>query len=141
MVNQEWSLVYTQELFLRFRDLDAFGHVNNSVFFTYFEQTRLGWWDKAIALDITREATIPVLISASCTYLKPIFYPENIAIELYTKPPGNSSYELFYQVHSQKKSEVIYAEGLTKTVWIDRKTGKPVPLPDYVRKHFPTSST
>ncbi len=139
MATQEWTHVHTQEVSVRFRDLDAFGHVNNAIFFTYFEQARVGWWQKVLAPDFARETSVPVIASAQCTYLKPIFYPENIIVELHTKPPGNSSYQLFYRIHSQKNLEVIYAEGLTALVWVDRKSGKPIALPSHVRKHFPTN--
>ena len=137
MNNQNGLPVSTLEVPLRWSDMDAFGHVNNSVYFTYFEQARVEWWTAHQLPPLGSDNTFPVIVQASCTYLKPIIYPETINIKVSIAPPGKTSYESFYEVYSKSKPDLLYATGTTKIVWIDGLTGRPTPLPDYLLKLFP----
>lgn len=137
MPTHQATYVYTIEVATRWSDMDALGHVNNSVFFTYFEQARIEWWKNHNLPHFSTQETVPVIVNASCTYLRPIVYPNNIAIKVFVAPPGRTSYECFYEMYSSKDSNVLYAEGSTKLVWVDRKTGRPTPLPDYLLQLFP----
>lgn len=134
MLNQTKKFVYESVIPVRWYDMDAFNHVNTSVYFTYYEQTRINWLMEIAPADYTLEKTGPVVVNATCTYLKPIVYPEIITVKLYVGAPGRSSFETFYEIHSQKNSATLYAEGYVKMVWIDRKTGHSVPIPDELRK-------
>jgi acyl-CoA thioester hydrolase len=137
MPENQWTLVHTSDIPVRWCDMDAFGHVNNSVFFSYFESARIEWWKKIVPKDLSFQDTGPVLINASCTFLKPVFYPETLVIQVLVGPQGRSSYECVYKIYSKNDDTVLYAEGATKVVWVDRKTGRSIPLPDYIGKHLP----
>jgi acyl-CoA thioester hydrolase len=137
MTSPNRILVHTTEMPVRWCDMDAFGHVNNSVYFSYFEIARVEWWHKAIPDNVHFNDMGPVLVNASCIFHKPILYPENLSVSLYVGPPGRSSYECFYEIRAQADSSILYAEGITKVVWIDRNTGKSVELPEYLRQHLP----
>ncbi len=137
---QQKNLVHIIEIPVRWYDMDAFGHVNNSVFFTYFEQARISWWHSIVPADISFQDTGPVIINAHCTFQKAIIYPETVSVKLFVGSPGRSSYESFYEICSQKNNAILYAEGSTKVVWVDRKLERSIPLPDYIRKHLPMGS-
>jgi acyl-CoA thioester hydrolase len=139
MTTPSRTLVHTTEIAIRWCDMDAFGHVNNSVYFSYFEVARIEWWNKIIPANVHFKETGPVLINASCTFQKPIFYPETLAVSLLVGPAGRSSYECFYQITAKADANIVYAEGMTKVVWVDRLSGKSVPLPDYIRELLPVS--
>lgn len=137
MSTQKGKFVYAVSLPIRWSDMDDFGHVNNSVYLTYFEQARIDWWKSITPTDISFENTGPVIINAYCTFFNAITYPETLTVKLYVGPPGRSSYECYYDILSATQSELKYAEGSTKVVWVDRQLTKSVPLPEYIRKHLP----
>ncbi len=130
-------LAHTENITIRWSDMDAFGHVNNSVFFTYFESTRISWWKTVTPNDVSWQDVGPVIINAACTFFKPIIYPEIISVQLFVCPPGRSSYECYYKIVAQDNLSLIYAEGSTKVVWVNRKANKSIPLPEYILKNLP----
>lgn len=136
MNDQQGTYLYTVDVPLRWSDMDVFGHVNNSMFFTYFEQARIEWWNESNLPNLALEKTVPVIVHASCTYLKPIVYPELISIKVSVDYPGKTSYDSFYEIHSKNNPDTLYAKGTTKIVWIDRATMRPTPLPDYLIELF-----
>lgn len=129
MPNHQGTYKHTVEIPVRWSDMDALGHVNSSVFFTYLEQARIEWWREYLP-SLMQQETGPVIVNASCTFLKPILYPEILLIKIFAGKPGRSSYECFYEVYSKQEPAILYAEGATKIVWVDRKTGRSTPLPD-----------
>ncbi|MDR3491251.1 MAG: acyl-CoA thioesterase [Gammaproteobacteria bacterium] len=139
MVETQGSLVHTEDITVRWCDMDAFGHVNNSVFFSYFESTRIAWWRTIAPTNVDWQDQGPVIINAACTFLKPIIYPEKLIIQLFVGPPGRSSHECYYKIISQNDTSLCYAEGSTKVVWVDRKLNRSIPLPDYIVKNLPQS--
>jgi len=122
--------VLTVDLPVRWRDLDNFGHVNNSIYFTYFEQARVKWWE-SIGFDLGIATEGPVIVTAECQFLKPVLYPSDLKIEVFVGQAGRSSYSNYYNINI---ADQLYATGSTKTVWINYKAGKSIPLPDFVRK-------
>lgn len=127
----------TVDVPIRWSDMDAFGHVNNSVFFTYIEQARIEWWKQQKLPHFDAQKTFPVIVHTSCTYLKPIIYPEMIAIKIYVGSVGKSSYENFYEIYSKDDPTTLYAEASAKIVWIDKHTGRPTAIPNYITQLFP----
>ena len=101
MLETNGKLVYELELPVRWYDMDAFGHVNTSVYFTYFESARLAWFTEIAPKQFEVKDTGPVVIKASCTFLKSIIYPEVLNVMLYAAPPGRSSFETYYIVKSK----------------------------------------
>ncbi|MHB1947648.1 MAG: acyl-CoA thioesterase [Gammaproteobacteria bacterium] len=137
MLNEKAKLVYENAIPVRWYDMDAFAHVNTSVYFTYFEQTRISWFIEIAPSHYRTHDTGPVVVNASCTFLKPIVYPEIILVKLFIAPPGRSSFETFYEIRSQKNLDQLYAQGSAKIVWVDRKTGHSIPLPEELLKFLP----
>ena len=137
MVNQNAKFVYELAIPVRWYDMDAFGHVNTSVYFTYFEQTRISWFVEIAPQSYPFKDNGPVVVNASCTFIKSIIYPEIVIVRLFLGPPGRSSYESFYEIRSEKNPDILYAEGYAKIVWIDYKTGHSMPLSDELRKLLP----
>lgn len=117
---------------VRWGDMDAYGHVNNAVYFRYFEESRVRWL-QSLAHDITTENERPVIVNANCTYYKPIVYPAELLIKLSADKPGNSSLVVFHELFLTNNPELIYAEAAIKIVWINYQTGKPTPLPERFR--------
>lgn len=120
--------VHTSTLPIRWGDLDAAGHVNNSRFFTYFEETRVQWLDAALDGPLFVESG-PVIANATCDFKQPLTYPGTLVIDLYATPPGSSSMKHFYDA-SLKNEGTRVAVGTAVLVWVSVETGKPVSVPD-----------
>ncbi|MDR6992674.1 thioesterase family protein [Luteimonas sp. 3794] len=116
---------------LRWRDLDAFNHVNNSNFMTYLEEARIRWFDTVGEPWVTEE-TAPLLAAVQMNYKVPIPYPSKIVVELLADRLGNSSVTIGHRIVSDDGA-TLHADGHVVMVWIDRKTGRPVALPESVR--------
>jgi acyl-CoA thioester hydrolase len=116
---------------VRWRDLDAFSHVNNSSFLTYIEEARLQWLQSLPGPWITEDST-PLLAATHVNYRRPIAWPCNIDVELFTERLGNTSLTLAHRVVERGKDDVLYSDGYSVMVWVDRATGKPTALPEAV---------
>lgn len=135
-MNEQKLFVHQVNFPIRWGDMDAFGHVNNSVFFAYFEQARVSWWEK-IAIYRLHADEGPVVITAECTFLKQLFYPANLAIKVYVGPPGRSSYMIYYEIFLEHDLHTLYAHGSTKVVWTNYKAGKSLALPEIMLQYLP----
>jgi acyl-CoA thioester hydrolase len=125
---------FSCEIPVRWGDLDAYGHVNNTLYFRYFEEARFQWMlDKGLPL---KSDTHPVVITIGCTFLRPIFHPETLRIDLFISEPGRSSFMINYKVYTLSQPDTAAAEGYSKVVWVSSENGKSVPLPDVVRAWF-----
>ena len=117
---------------IRWGDMDAMGHVNNTVYFRYMEQTRIEWlFACAQRVGIgAYEGQGPVIVNATCTFHVPLTYPGETEVRMFVGPPGKSSVESYYEIWMDGRK---YADGSAKLVWIDMKTTKSAPLPEALR--------
>jgi len=115
---------------VRWGDMDAFGHVNNSVYATYIEEARLRWF-ATIEGGWNDERIGPVVAANTINFRLPIGWPESLTITLWTERLGNSSVSLGFRMVG--KAGTHYADGSTVLVWIDKSAGKSIALPAGVR--------
>ena len=120
--------LHTSTFTLRWGDMDAFGHVNNATYFTYFEQVRVDWLQ---SLGIDHEL---VLANVSCTFFKPLAFPQDIDVALHARRPGRTSLESYYEIRKSLGSNELCALGHGTVVWYDHAASHPVALPDTVRR-------
>ena len=116
---------------IRWGDMDAYGHVNNTVYFRYMEQARVEWIED-MQVPVRPGGAGPVIINASCTFQIPMNYPGMVEVRTFVGAIGRSSCQTYVEMHIEGDDRV-YAEGAAKVVWMDTTTGKSVPLPDHVR--------
>lgn len=128
----EKKLTHEMVIPLRWGDMDAMGHVNNTVYFRYLEIVRLEWLFK-IGAPVNPQGTGPVIINAFCNFLRQLEFPGDVLAKHYVANPGRSSFDTYITLERTEHPGVIYAEGGSKTVWTDFKAQKSVPLPDWVR--------
>ncbi|WP_250627161.1 acyl-CoA thioesterase [Pinirhizobacter soli] len=126
------GLLHRAPILVRWRDLDAFNHVNNSSYLTYLEEARLqwlhhvpGWYD---------ENAVPVLAASSLNYRAPIAWPAELAVELYCERLGNSSLTIAHRIVDIADRHRLYSDGNVVLVWMNPHDGKPVPLPAGIRR-------
>ena len=126
-------VLFTASIAVRWRDLDAFNHVNNSNFLTYLEEARLQWL-KDVPGPWFDAHSMPLLAAAELNYRAPIEWPASISVELSCERLGNSSITIGHRIVDPKNPQKLYCDGRTVLVWADPTTGKPVPLPEAIRK-------
>jgi acyl-CoA thioester hydrolase len=126
------NLLITAHIPVRWSDQDVNGHVNNAKYFTFFEQTRIVWLQQQAALANTEGHGV-VVAHAGCDYLRPIPYPETLEIRMYAGRRGRSSFTTHYEIFGAD-GRVQYADASAVLVWIDRKSGKALPLPESLRE-------
>ncbi len=107
---------------IRFRDLDAYSHVNSAVYFTYMEQARVELLKKYDLLNRFVMSDMIVVAHSECTFKKPVTLDVDLKVGVYIENIGNSSFEIVYVMHDDK---IEYAIGRTKMVYLDGKTKKP----------------
>ena len=117
---------------LRWRDMDAFNHVNNATFLTYLEEARIRWFD-SLGTGWLTEQVMPLLAAVQVNYRMPISYPAEIVVELITERIGNTSLTIGHRILSADE-KTLHADGNVVMVWISRVTGRPVDLPQLLRE-------
>lgn len=110
---------------VRWGDLDAQNHVNNTVYFRYFEEARVQLFRKA-GLVLAKNK-VGILAHASCDFLKPIIYPATVIVTLVLMRVGRSSMEFDVIIECQDNPGVLYAKGKNVIVGADAATGKSTP--------------
>ncbi|WP_373499690.1 acyl-CoA thioesterase [Desulfococcus sp.] len=126
---------FIADIDLRFRDLDAMGHVNNAVYFTYFEEGR-----KKIFHHIMQSNSIgdfPFIIAhAECDYLRPAGLSDPLSIMMWVSEMGVKSFTLAYQLVHRENPSVIFARGLTVQVSYDYEKSRTMPIPGELRANL-----
>jgi len=124
------KLVHVERIPIRWGDMDAMGHVNNTVYFRYMEQARIGWFDALVPAQEAWKDTGIVIANASCNFKRALNYPGTVEVRLSIDPPGGSSVSTFYEL---KMDETLYADGAAVVVFIDMKSQKPIRIPERIR--------
>ncbi len=127
----EGKLLYQLSFAIRWGDMDALGHVNNIMYFRYFEQVRLQWYESMGSASLGTEESGLVIVDNHAEYLKPLVYPAEITVSMGGHTPGRSSFISSYTISDQS---TLYTRGSAKVVWIDINKNKSIPLPDSVRQ-------
>ncbi|NLP64275.1 acyl-CoA thioesterase [Paraburkholderia sacchari] len=132
----EYHPVFEMTMPIRWGDMDAFGHVNNTVYFRYMEQVRISWFEHIGAGGESRErgdGQGPVIVNASMDFLKQLHYPGDIVCTMTVGEPGRSSFDTGFELRRVDDPDTVYARGNARCVWIDYAAGKSVPIPDSLR--------
>ncbi len=136
---KNFKLVHQSEIQVRWGDMDAFNHVNNAAYLSYFEQARCDWWN-SMGMDTRRSDEGPVVLLADCFYKKAVYFPSTLVIDLYASAPGRSSFTIFYECRV-KGSDEICTTGSTKMVWVHYAIEKSIELPDIIRQALPSTES
>ena len=123
-------LVHVESIPMRWGDMDAMGHVNNTVYFRYMEQARIAWFDALVPDKAAWDELGIVVVTSSCNFRRPLTYPGTVDVKLFAGPPGGSSVPTFYEL---QVGDELYADGEARVVFIDTRTQKPVRIPERIR--------
>lgn len=128
----EKKLVHELMIQIRWGDMDLMGHVNNTVYFRYFESARLAWLF-AIGAPPNPLGEGPLIVNAFCNFRQQLEFPGDLIARHYVANPGRSSFDTFITLERSDAPGVIVADGGAKTVWVDARTKSSRPLPDWLR--------
>ena len=149
---------------IRFRDLDPLAHVNNTVYFTYFEEARSYYFDKlkpwleqwpsgeehqeveSVVSHPPHNPRIQTRTSGShygllvkevtCTYMLPLVRSDSVEVGVRVVRVGRTSFNMEHQIRDVNEPERIFATGKTAMVWSNYLTGRPYPVPPSLRFAF-----
>jgi acyl-CoA thioester hydrolase len=122
------KFVYFCDITTRWKDNDVFGHVNNVVYYSYFDTCVTGYSIAQGILDPKKSPTLCLVIETQCRYHSSIAFPDIVHVGLRVAKLGNSSVR--YEIGIFKNDETIAsAEGHFVHVYVDRETNRPVPMP------------
>ena len=116
----------------RWMDNDVYGHVNNVVYYSYFDTVVNEYLISQGALDIARSAVIGLVVETGCRYFASIAFPEKIVAGLRVAQIGNSSVRYEVGLFRENGLEAI-AQGHFVHVYVDRATAKPQALAESLK--------
>jgi acyl-CoA thioester hydrolase len=117
-------------------EMDAFGHVNNMVYFRYFEMARIAYYEMLDVPEfIGRDPVGPILAETSCRFRAPLVYPDKISIGARVKAVGDDRFTFGHAVFSHKLQRIA-AEGEALTVCYDYRQERKAPVPHRVRQRI-----
>lgn len=110
---------------VRWGDLDAQSHVNNTLYFRYFEEARVQLFRQAgMGLGVSK---VGLLVHAKCDFLKPVLYPATVVVHLVLTRVGRTSMAFDTVLECQDEPGVTYAQGENVIVGADVASGRPTP--------------
>ena len=116
----------------RWMDNDVYGHVNNAIYYSFFDTVVSGWLVDNGIVDYERGRVIGLAVNSECSYFEPISFPEAITGGMRVGRIGSSS--VTYSVGIFRgENDLAAAAGTFTHVYVDRDTRRPVPLSDSVR--------
>ena len=128
----EKKLVHEVVVPMRWGDMDAFGHINNTVYFRYMEIVRMDWVT-AVRRGMAAEGQGTLIVNAFCNFLRQLEFPGDVRVTLFVARPGRSSFETYHTLERTDAPGIVCAEGGARMVWTDYAAKKSAPLPDWLR--------
>lgn len=132
-IPEEKKLVYTMTIPMRWGDMDAMGHVNNTVYFRYMETARIDWL-RSIGCQPDPGGEGIVIVNAFCNFIRQFQYPGDILIKSFVSDLGRSSFDTWATMARADQPDVICATGGATIVWVDFPAEKSAPIPDWLRR-------
>ena len=117
-----------QKFTTRWADNDAYGHVNNTVFYQWFDSAVNGWLVGQGLLDIQSGDPIALVAETRCSYLAPLEFPQDVDVGLAVAKLGASSVRYSIGVFAQG-ADIAAAQGEFVHVLVDRMSRRPVDMP------------
>jgi acyl-CoA thioester hydrolase len=127
----EKKFVHQMNMLIRWGDMDAYGHVNNTVYFRYMEQARVEWIT-SLGFSVTPGNASMLMINGFCNFHQQLVYPGELILKTYLGDVGRSSVDVYTTMALTTAPEIMSAVGGATMVWVDLQTGKSAPWPDHL---------
>ncbi len=121
------------EIPTRWMDNDVYGHVNNVIYYSYFDTVVNGYLISSGSLEIESSPVIGLVVETQCRFFKPVIFPDTVHAGLRVGRLGNSSVR--YEIGLFRNDEsAAAAQGHFVHVYVDRETRRPTALPSEMRQ-------
>ncbi|MCZ2103112.1 MAG: acyl-CoA thioesterase [Comamonadaceae bacterium] len=127
------QLVHEMTTPMRWGDMDAMGHMNNTVYFRYMETARIDWF-VSLGYEPDPRGQGVVVVNAFCNFIRQFEYPANILVRTYASNPGKSSFDTWVTMSHAEEPDQPCATGGATIVWVDFPAQKSAPLPERLRR-------
>ncbi|QRF59688.1 MULTISPECIES: thioesterase family protein [Variovorax] len=117
----------------RWMDNDMYGHVNNVVYYSWFDTAVNALLIERGALDIHQGSTIGFVVETQCNYFAPLAFPQTVEAGIRVAQAGRSSVRYEVGLFAQG-ADTAAAQGHFVHVYVDRTTQRPVPLPEALQR-------
>jgi len=126
-LNENYPLVFSQDLI--WSNMDAFQHINNAVYFRYFEDARMKYFETTGVMKHMTETRIgPILASTTCNFRAPLTFPDRIHIAARIEDMKNRTFKMKYAIYSDKLNKLAAdGEGLVVFYDYQRKMSCEIP--------------
>lgn len=125
MTDYKYNIAFKQKV--AWGDMDAFGHVNNTVYLKYFETARVNYFNDIPELREFKKEELPVIVNLSCNYKKAVVYPDDLTIEVGVVEFGAASLKMACNFISPKVGLAAQAE--CTIVLVNAKKGHSIRIP------------
>lgn len=122
----------------RWSDNDVYGHVNNVVYYSWFDTAVNHWLIEHGSLDIHTGSVIGLVVETHCNYFAPVAFPDSVVVGMRVAQLGTSSVRYEVGIFPSDESQPSVAKGHFIHVYVDRLTRRPAPLPPSLFKALET---
>lgn len=126
------AAAYAVEIPTRWMDTDAYGHVNNVQYYSYFDTAIALWLAEEAGFDAAADAAIGLCVESACRYHAAIGFPERVTAQVRVGRLGRSSVRYEIALHGERQDGPV-AEGHFAHVYVDRVARTPVEIPAALR--------
>ena len=127
--------LFSTNIEVRFRDLDALGHVNNAVYFTYFEEGRKHFSKKVFGVSNISDFKF-IMAHIQCDFLRPIKFNDHVILQLWVKDIGTKSFSFEYRIVDFSNETRVYATGESTQVCYDYDKNRSIEVPVKMRERL-----
>ncbi|MDM0045108.1 thioesterase family protein [Variovorax dokdonensis] len=131
-IPEKKKLVFEMSIPIRWGDMDAMGHLNNTSYFRYLEVARIDWMN-SLNTPPSPEGHGMVIVNAFCNFYRQLEYPGDVLMKMYVSDPARTTFETWATMARADAPDVICAAGGATTIWVDFPRQKALPLPDWLR--------
>jgi len=129
---EDKRLVHEIVIPIRWGDMDAMGHVNNTIYFRYMEIARLDWFF-GMGLPADPKGEGPVIVNAFCNFIRQLAFPGNVRVRTFVGALGRRSFDTYHEMSRTETPDLVSANGGATVVWVDFPLQTSVALPERLR--------
>lgn len=136
LIPEQKKFVHETRIPIRWGDMDAIGHVNNTNYFRYLEIARTDWLMSVQPgrYSAEPEKTGPVIINAFCNFYWPMKFPGDVLAKLYVSDAARATFDTWVTMELEGQDGKVYAAGGATVIWTDFAAEKAISMPDWIRQ-------